>query len=51
VDLKPKTVFYDRLDFTHGQPKVAVVEEEQPAPKPHDAIALSRAGVVSRNKR
>jgi AraC-like DNA-binding protein len=51
LDVKPKTVFYDRLDFTHGQPKVATVVEDEPEAKPHDAIALSRAGIVPRNKR
>ena len=50
VELQPKTVFFDRLDFTHGQPKVALIPEKAPA-VPHDAVALSRAGVVSGNKR
>lgn len=50
VELQPKTVFYDRLDFTHGQPKVALVDDP-PQGAPHDAVALSRAGVVSGNKR
>jgi len=48
VELQPKTVFFDRLDFTHGQPKVALVPDKA---APHDAVALSRAGVVSGNKR
>jgi AraC-like DNA-binding protein len=49
AESQPKTVYYDRLDFTHGQPKAAAALEES-APKPHDAIALSRAGVVPRDK-
>lgn len=50
AESQPKTVFFDRLDFTHGQPKVAIAEEEALL-RPHDAVALSRAGVVPRNKR
>jgi AraC-like DNA-binding protein len=49
IESQPKTVFFDLLDFTHGRPRVAVADEE-PEPKPHDAVALSRAGIVPRNK-
>jgi AraC-like DNA-binding protein len=50
AESQPKTVFFDRLDYTHGQPRVAAVVEEQ-APAPNSAIALSRAGLIPRNKR
>lgn len=49
VESQPKTVFFDRLDYTHGQPRAAVAEKA--AEMPHDAVALSRAGVISGNKR
>ena len=48
VELQPKTVFFDRLDFTHGQPQVAIVPDKM---APLDAVALIRAGIVSGNKR
>ena len=47
IEVRPKTVYYDKLDFTHGKPKVITVSDKAP----HDAVALSRAGVVSGNKR
>ncbi len=50
AESQPKTVFYDRLDFTHGQPKAAAVQDA-PAGPPNDAVALSRAGVIAGNKR
>ena len=50
LESQPKTVFFDRLDFTHGQPKAAAVAEAPPAPA-RDAVALSRAGVIPRHKR
>jgi AraC-like DNA-binding protein len=48
ADSQPKTVFFDRLDFTHGQPR-KVLEVEQPAP--NSAVALSRSGAIPGNKR
>jgi AraC-like DNA-binding protein len=47
IESQPKTVFFDRLDYTHGQPKQSAVTE---ADVPHDAVALSRAGVISGDK-
>jgi AraC-like DNA-binding protein/mannose-6-phosphate isomerase-like protein (cupin superfamily) len=40
AEKNPKTVFFDRMDFTHGNPKT-----------PRDAVSLSRAGVIAGNKR
>jgi AraC-like DNA-binding protein len=48
AESQPKTVFYDRMDFTHGQPK----KMEEPAKTaPRTAVALSRSGAIARNKR
>jgi AraC-like DNA-binding protein len=50
AETHPKTVFSDRLDFTHGQPKGSS-EPAKPAHAPRDAVSLSRAGVIAGNKR
>ncbi len=50
AESQPKTVFYDRMDFTHGQPKKPA-PEENPAEAPRAGVALSRSGAISRNKR
>jgi AraC-like DNA-binding protein/mannose-6-phosphate isomerase-like protein (cupin superfamily) len=42
AESRPKTVYDDRLDFTHGQPK-------KPSPEPQ-AVALSRSGALGGNK-
>ncbi len=50
VDSKPKTVFFDRLDFTHGQPR-AVAGAEAPAATSKGAGALGGPGGRVGNKR
>lgn len=51
VDSQPKTVYFDRLDFTHGQPKAEAAPREGPAEPLHSALPLSRAGVSPGQKR
>jgi AraC-like DNA-binding protein/mannose-6-phosphate isomerase-like protein (cupin superfamily) len=48
ADSQPKTVFYDRMDFTHGQARKSAVAER---PAPRNAVALSRSGAIVGNKR
>jgi len=48
AESQPKTVFHDRMDFTHGEPKNPSIPGR---PAPGSAVALSRSGAISRNKR
>jgi AraC-like DNA-binding protein/mannose-6-phosphate isomerase-like protein (cupin superfamily) len=50
AESQPKTVFHDRMDFTHGQPKKPA-DEATPASAPKSAVALSRSGAITRNKK
>jgi AraC-like DNA-binding protein len=50
AETHPKTVFFNRLDFTHGQPKSSS-DAAKPAQAPRDAVSLSRSGVIAGNKR
>jgi AraC-like DNA-binding protein len=50
VESKPKTVFFDRLDFTHGQPK-QVGGAEAPAAPAKGASPLRGGGGRAGNKR
>jgi AraC-like DNA-binding protein len=50
AETHPKTVFFNRLDFTHGQPR-GPADSAKPAQAPRDAVSLSRAGVIAGNKR
>jgi AraC-like DNA-binding protein/mannose-6-phosphate isomerase-like protein (cupin superfamily) len=51
AESQPKTVFFDRMDFTHGQPKKPAEPSEPPAPPTRSAVSLSRSGAIARNKR
>jgi len=50
VESHPKTVYFDRDDFTHGQPKM-LSDSRPPIPTPQSAIALSRSGAIVGDKR
>jgi AraC-like DNA-binding protein/mannose-6-phosphate isomerase-like protein (cupin superfamily) len=49
VESQPKTVFFDRLDFTHGQPKMGAGKGTAPALVAE--APLGKAGVASGQKR
>jgi AraC-like DNA-binding protein/mannose-6-phosphate isomerase-like protein (cupin superfamily) len=48
AESQPKTVFHDRMDFTHGEPKKPSFPGKS---APGSSVALSRSGAISRNKR
>jgi AraC-like DNA-binding protein len=48
AESRPKTAFFDHMDFTHGQPKK---QADDGKPAPRDAVALSRSGAIASDKR